>query len=43
MYVRNGIVTMATNQGGPECVKEADNFNTSSGGDDLIATPGSAV
>jgi len=42
MYVRNVIVITATNQGGPECVKEADN-NISPGGEDLIATPGSAV
>jgi hypothetical protein len=43
MYVRNVATIQNSNKGGPECVNTADNFNTSPGGDDLIATPGSAV
>lgn len=43
MYIKN-IATMqhSTTEGGPECVNTAD-INNSPGGDDLIATPGSAV
>lgn len=42
MYVKDNATIQITNEGGPKCVN-ADNLNDSPGGDDLIATPGSAA
>lgn len=42
MYITGQIATRVSFEGGPECVSTADNSNYSPGGDDLIATPGSA-